>query len=581
MTLALQPLSKTPLQRAKDAYNARAGNHELKLAAALIADDAFASGAGWSGPLPKPQPGQPATDSSNISRITTEIKREFVSRNMLDNLVTRHVHGIAGRDPLQGFKVRRHLKDGEKPSKDEQARLDEFQQAYTNWWDNSGVWLNVQQALKNAVWSGKGTLRLFVPRSKLKVIREENGQPVYGIPGGLSLADALGFISVHAPEWNQAGVLRDGDRRVTGAYYRYTDEAQQDRWELMERVDEGGQTQTRVTPQATGNAAEDAFTDYPVSDLLIFEVSLNPLIKSSIVTLAKFLNKTLTMGSRNINLGGFVERTIMNAQMPGKMVDGKFVPDTYEVGLGSTGYLSGLPIKRVDPDTGRVEPTGGYTTPTIQYKDPIQWEPTFGKTIEGVREQLFDEAKQLHVLITGDATANGVSRQQAVNDFMTSLEPTRMALEQLLRWLMTTVLSLGLHFTDRLAEFEEFTATAQARASAVQPTTPEIDQALKLHEAGMISEETAMLRCGIEEVEQERARRQREGITPALAFKIAAAAPAPFITMKAFQIAFPALNIQDSDIEAQREIDLAKPEPAVDPAALDDPNADPGAQAAD
>lgn len=579
MTAPSLPLNKTPLQRAKDAYNARAGNHELKLAAALIADDAWASGAGWNGPLPKPQPGQPATDSSNISRITTEIKREFVSRNMLDNLVTRHVHGIAGREPLQGFKVRRHLREGEKPNAQEQERINEYQQAYTNWWDNSGVWLNVQQALKNAVWSGKGTVRLFVPRSKLKVIRQENGQPVYGIPGGLSLADALGFISVHAPEWNQAGVLRDGDRRVTGAYYRYSDENQQDRWELMERVDEGGQTQTRVTPQAT-NAAEDVFTDYPVSDLLIFEVSLNPLIKSSIVTLAKFLNKTLTMGSRNINLGGFVERTIMNAQMPGKMVDGKFVPDAYEVGLGSTGYLAGLPIKKVDENTGRTVETGGYTTPSIQYKDPIQWEPTFGKTIESVREQLFDEAKQLHVLITGDATANGVSRQQAVNDFMTSLEPTRMALEQLLRWLMTTVLSLGLHFTGRLAEFEEFTATAQARASAVQPTTPEIEQALKLHEAGMISEETAMLRCGIEEVEQERARRQREGITPALAFRIAADAPAPFIAMQAFMLAFPALEIKPEHVAAQREIDLAKPEPAVDPAALDDPADDP-LQAAD
>lgn len=48
MTLPAQPLSKTPLQRAKDAYNARNGDHELKLRAAMMADDQFASGLGWS-----------------------------------------------------------------------------------------------------------------------------------------------------------------------------------------------------------------------------------------------------------------------------------------------------------------------------------------------------------------------------------------------------------------------------------------------------------------------------------------------------------------------------------------------------
>ena len=49
MTLALQPLSKTPLQRAKDAYNARNGDHELKLRAAMMADDQFGpNGEGWS-----------------------------------------------------------------------------------------------------------------------------------------------------------------------------------------------------------------------------------------------------------------------------------------------------------------------------------------------------------------------------------------------------------------------------------------------------------------------------------------------------------------------------------------------------
>lgn len=570
-TMTAPVLTKTPLQRAKDAYNARNGDHALKLAAAMMQDDQWLGGAGWNGPLPRAS--DPA-DVGGIARLTAEIKREFVSQNMTDNLVTRHVHGIAGREPRQGVRVRRTLKDDEKPNPREQAQIDEFWAAYSDWWDNSGVWLDIQQTLKNAVWSGKGTLRLFIQRGKLKQVGLcEDGQPLYGVPAGLTLADALGYISVHAPEWNAAGVVRDGDRRVMGAYYRWADEQKQERWELMERAkDKNGTTITRVTPNAT-DSESDAHTDYPVSDLMIFEVSLNPLIKSSIIALSKFLNKTLTMGSRNINLGGFVERTILNAQMPGKTVDGKFIPDAYEVGLGSTGYIAGLPVKRVNPDTGRTEDTGGYTTPSIVYKDPIQWEGTFGKTIENVREMLFDEAKQLHVLITGDATANGVSRQQAVNDFMTSLEPTRMALEQLLRWLMTTVLGLGLHFTGRSAEWDAFKATASARASAVQPTSAEIETARNLRKDGLISLKSFYARIGIDDPETMRAEIAAEGITPDMALVLIASGLPAYVGLRAAQQAWPSLKITDEDVNLQRALDLADTSGDLIPAT--DPNADP------
>lgn len=539
------PIPKPLLQQAKDAYNARNGDHALRLAASMMADDQWFGGLGWSGPMPRPEG---SDTSASIARITAEIRREFVSQNLLDNVVTRHVYGIAGREPLLSIGPRRRLKENEKPSSTEAELITEYTDAFADWWDNSGAWLSVQQALKTAVWSGKGTLRLFVPKGKLKEITV-NGATSLGIPAGLTLAEALGYVSVHAPDWNAAGILRDTDRRVTGAYYRYTDELKQERWELQERA-EG---QTRVTPSA---ANPDSFTEYPVSDLLTFELSLNPLVRPSIVTLSKFLNKTLTMGSRNINLGGFVERTILNAQMPGKMVDGKFVPDAYEVGLGSTGYINGLPIKTFDEGSAKWKETGNYTTPSIQYKDPVQWEGTFGKTLASVREMIFDEAKQLHVLITGDATANGVSRQQAVNDFMTSLEPTRMALEQLLRWLMTTVLKLGLDFTGRLAEWDGFKVSAQARASAVQPTSAEVEAARQLRKDGLISRKTFYSRIGIEEGDAEAAALAAEGITPDIALVIIGSGLPAFVGMRAAQQAWPSLGITDEEVNLQRDIDL-------------------------
>ncbi|MFC4639812.1 hypothetical protein [Deinococcus hohokamensis] len=562
MTAPAAP-TKTPLQRAKDAQQARADKPDLKLTHKMMQDDHWADGAGWSGPLPEIDGTRDG--ATNVARITAQIQRGFVSRNLPENVVTRHVYGIAGREPLLGISTRRKLTDAQKPSAEEQARLTEYWDAYQEWWDNAGAWLVVQQALKTAVWSGKGTLRLFVPRSKLQDVQGPNG-PAKGVPGGLTLAQALGFISVHAPEWDQAGVIRDTDRRVTGAYYRYADELGQEHWELQKRGtfrDAAGTEVkgTKVTANATG-ADTDPADLYPVSDLLLFEVSLDPLIKESIRRLSKFGNKTLTMGSRNIDLGGFVERTILNAQMPGEWIkdntalDGRrFIPKPYNVGAGVTNFLSGTAILVPDPkDPKRMIPSGNFANPSINYKDPVGWS-TFGDTFEAVRQAVFEEARQLHVLITGDAMANGISRVQAVQDFITSLEPTRMALEQLLRWLIGTVLALGLHFTGRRAEWEAFKATAQARVSVVQPTPEQIKRANEMRDARRISYKMWCSLVGIEEPEAEQAALAAEPITQDVALVILEKAPA-WVGLRALSIAFPALKISEEDIAAQREADL-------------------------
>ena len=183
------------------------------------------------------------------------------------------------------------------------------------------------------------------------------------------------------------------------------------------------------------------------------------------------LDKVFTMGSRNMDLGGFTERTILNAQMPMTerkvMVDGKeesvMVRAKLYFGSGVTNNFNGLPMERLNPDTGKTE-IAGLTTPSIIYRDPTSFE-TFGGAIRAAKEAIYDEAKQLHVLMTGDASASGVSRQQAVTDFLTSLESTKHNLEQMFRWLLGTVLKMALHFMGRGSELEGWRISVQARFS--------------------------------------------------------------------------------------------------------------------
>ncbi len=569
----LSPVART-LKLGQDALEKRAGDQMLKLTASLFAGDHWAGGAGWTGPLPFGSTDQLTT------LIVTEVERTFVSRNLARDVVERHRNGIAGREPLWNLVPRRGLKKGEKPTAEEQARIDEYSAAITDWWDENGAWPAVQAALDTALWSGAGHLRLFISAHDLDELDpDEQGRPRRGIRTGTTLSEAMRRIQVHAPAWNQAGVVRDRDDRIVGAVHSWQDEQGQTHWEVHERSGQstvlhpdllGGGTDAEGSPPVT----------YPVPGLFLYELRLPRIITDSIQRLSKFVNKTLTMGSRNIDLGGFTETTILNAQRP----EGRFEPDpdapggkrwkraeNHLKGAGAVNYINGFEKFRVDPETGK-KVTDGVTTPSVIYKDPTPFQ-VFQDSLNTARMLIYDEARQLHVLITGDATANGISRQQAVNDFLSSLEPTRIQLEHLLRWLLDTVLRAALFLIGQTDAAKDLRVRVQARTSAVQPTPAEVDTAIKLHEKGLISEEEAMQRVGTEDVEASRTTRQAEGITPALAFRILESAPA-WIGVRALMLAFPALGLTDQDVAAHRELDLAVMPSPVDSAVLDDENAD-------
>lgn len=575
----------TPLQRAKDVQEARANNAALKLTARMIQDDAWAEGAGWSGPMP-----QPDKDGANDQALLmAQVRREFVSRNPLDNVVTRHVHGIAGREPSRAFTVARPLKDGEAPTREEQRRLNEYRDAFDDWWTNSGAFLAIQKALHTALWSEKGTVRLFIPRSKLEELPATDGHARRGVPAGLTLPQAMGYVSVAAPAWDAAGIVRDTDDRVQLGYYTYTDEQKRSCWEIHERgtfKDAQGRPfkGTKVTPAATG-AESDPGDVYPVPDLMLFEVRLTPLVRESLRSLVKFGNKTLTMGSRNINLGGFVETTILNAQMPGEWVKDesapggrRFVKAAYHKGAGTATFLTGVAVMQPDPqNSARMVPTGQIATPSINHKDPVSW-VTFGDTWAAIREAIYEEAKQLHVLISGDATASGVSRVQAVQDFLTSLDATAAALEQLTRWLMTTVTRLALYLAGRGEEWTGHAVTARARRSVVQPTPDQIRAANEMRDKRRISYKMWAALVGIDEPDEEQAALSSERITQDLALILVDKLPT-WLGLRAMQQAFPTLNITDEDIDAQREIDLAAPQSAgPQPADLTDDDLSAGSE---
>lgn len=577
---ALSPLARL-LQLTTAQRGALAENSTLALSAQLYAGDLWAAGRGWSGPRPAADSTRNAQDTA---RVSAEIERTFVSRNLARDIIDRHATGVIGREPLIGVLYR----DDRTPTQADATRLSEYDTALTDWAEASHAHLAAQRAVTTALTTGQGTVRLYVHRSNLDTLTDANGQPALGIRAGLSLSEAARRVSVHAPNWDQAGAVRDREGHVQGAWYTWTDEQGQTHTELHQHDTQGGVRRTLIHPDVRADGTSGTFDRIDTPDLWIYELRLDPLLTDSVRRLQLAANKTLTMGSRNIDLGGFVERTILNAQMPGQWKTDpdapggqRFVPATFNVGAGSTQFLSGVAIMERDPH-GQMRPTGQFSTPQVIYKDPTPFD-VFADTFEQLREAILDEANQLHILISGDASASGVSRQQAVNDFMSSLEPTRIAIEALLRWMYDAVLRFALQVTGRIAEADAVRIRAQARLSAVQPTPAEIKTTLELHQAGLLSRETTYSRLGVEDGDAEVSRLAAEAVTPTLALRLLETAPA-WVGLRALSLAFPALQITEEDIQAQRDLDLApptapadlNPDPLADPDPAD-PNADPDA----
>ncbi|MBZ9753191.1 phage portal protein [Deinococcus sp. HMF7604] len=566
------------LKLANDAATARAGDATMALNWKLYLGDLWAGGLGWNGPLPRSDTNHPG----DAARVGIEIERTFVSRNLTRDIVDRHQSGVAGREPLVNVIYR----DGRAVTDAERARLAEYDGALTDWAEDSSAWLAVQAAVRIALATRQSTVRLYVHRSSLDLLSGPEQAEKRGIRTGLTLSEAARRLSVHAPEWNQSGAIRDREGHVQGAWYKYLDEQGQEHWEIQEHGRQSGQRVTVVHPDVLTQGIDNSpATTYQTPDLWIYELRLEPLISDSVRRLQRAASKVLTMGSRNIDLGGFVERTILNAQMPGEYktgADGQrtFVPAPYNVGPGTTNFLAGNVVMQAHPDPqlakqGKLVPTGQFTRPEVVYKDPAMYE-VFTAGFEQMREAILDEANQLHVLISGDASASGVSRQQAVNDFLSSLEPTRIALEGLLRWLYEAVLRFALEMTGRIGEAQDLRVRVQARISAVQPTPAEVETAMKLHAAGLISRESAHGRIGVEDSEAEVARMAAEGITPTVAMRIAELAPA-WVGLRALSLAYPALLIREEDIAAQRDLDLAPPTAPAEPDDEPDPDLDPDA----
>jgi hypothetical protein len=457
-----------------------------------------------------------------FNQTMAQLKEGFVSENVIKEIDDRHVAGVFGREPLWGFvpqklpsqssitrrrkfsKIFNVLSSAIGAAKEflgqsADPRAQEADDALTVWWDRAEPRQKLKEALRVCLNEERALLRLFVPRG----LRDENGE----IPRQKSLTEALSLIHIDVVCSDKGGVFIDSNTQKPFGLYVY--KADQSTCVELSYVNDSGQTVLQVLSDNPALAVEPIA--YAMQGRLwMHEVVRPALITEQIRSEQRALNLTKTKLTRNVNMAGDLERAIMNAERPKKKVRvadssqasgyrEETVDSEYLTGAGVTNLVTGLLIKDAD---GKII---GRANPNISYRNPVPID-TFVGTRAECRESMLGQAQQLHIMISGDSTVSGRSREQARGEYRGSLKDSKEPFDGAGRWIIEAPLWLAAQFCDRTSEFAHLRGVFDCVIED-GPISPEERAANREDvKAKLLSPESAMSRNGVEDTDAELAR---------------------------------------------------------------------------
>ena len=485
----------------------------------LYGGDHWLEGDGWTGP----RPDEGVTGESTVMEA---IERAFVSKNIVREVADRHTTGVVGREPSWAFTTSRVDKDGigtAALSSQDDGRINEISQALTVWWDEKGLHDIFGQIVLTALLGHKAPLRFYIPPGLVTA----NGRL---IDRPRTLEEALQYVFLHAPSPSQASVLIDPKTMRKGAVYVWQDAQDASRpvvggvrssvsdWHA-EVVSLAGVGQDAITTikevTDTGvQSTQQTARLFLGGRLTVNELRLPVMITEQVRKLQYMVNQSFTMAQQNSVLAGFLERTVLNGQMPGHEVEDetrpgrkRWVPDPLYVGAGAANFIAGFPIQ----DQGGN--TTGYTSPSMVYGQPVT-PKTFEETVRMAYKAILEEVQQVHYLLAAENYLSGDSRRQARADFDASLRRTAGRVNIVGRWVIETAVYMAHNLMQ--ADRRQLTTIRGTFTTRVDPgpaTSEGIRSAIELFDSGNLDQVTTMEWSGVDDpdmvikrIEEDRAR---------------------------------------------------------------------------
>ncbi|HLP88426.1 MAG TPA: phage portal protein [Nostocaceae cyanobacterium] len=423
----------------------------------------------WTGPMPP-------IDDPHYQEVLSEIEKGFISNNLIKECVDRYVSALVSLTPqwyLKSNSTTTEVGNNRPPEVAEGEKLLqqwlEQMNRYVALHDCDDDSTPLTQAVLQMLVCGRGYLRLYQP----KRYKESNAQ-------------LYQKIRLHCPVINSVTVNRDDDGEITAITYSYKGGKE------TQELDPGkGTLKFTITSKEETQTWESNFD----GRWTIYELRAAPLINTDIKREQNAINKALTMLGRNLDMAGFLERVITNAQLPGHWIDDpnrpgkqKFVPSDkpLELGPGKTTFLSGAVTK-----------DGQILSPNVVYRDPVDI-TTFEKSVAIFATRLYLGFNQGHILAGNDGSINGISRVQMRQDAAIALDHKAPIIENA----FACILEVVLRYIDPI-KFKNVTAVVKLRKNINYITPEDNAESRSNYQAGLISRSTAMSKIGIEDTDAE------------------------------------------------------------------------------
>lgn len=410
-----------------------------------------------------------------------------------------------------------------------QKKIDEANDLITNRWDRDRIHKLLMQLTMNLICKDRAVSRIFLPEDAFD---EDEDYGLNDFKGGAlstfvnstedeegravdvsfaSIEDAMNALTVQILPLGESGFVKDVNGRVVGAFYKYTHpDTKKEETEVTYYSRKEKKTAVEII-DVSGRFEEFNRVHYELDGrLTIFEMSGATIVRKDILTHVRAVDHSSTMLVMNNSFAGFRERLFLNAEPPTKTEWRNGVKleidDELDNGPGTDLFVTGQAIE--NPLTKEIT---NYATPSVIYKDPVNQDGLLNSInhhIQRILENMF----QAHILIAGDATSSGTSRQQAVQDHIASLNLIEQEVDAFMRWLIETMLHLAADLAGKPGYFSELKAVSECRISAVRPTSEERKNIIEEYNNDLRSRENAMTAIGVDDPVAERMQIIREKI---------------------------------------------------------------------
>lgn len=448
--------------------------------------------------------------------IKNRVEPQFTPSDAIAEAVSRWVNALVKTEADVQFVAREMTAKGDdgKPAMTDRqaARAAEIRALANTWWDGVRLWEDVRTAARRSRWSGRGVLRVRIPDG----LREEQKQgetTTRVIPTGLTAVDALSRVALSAEESNAAAIYTDPDTLRESAILLFKD-GEQEKAHVWE-IDENG---VLVVREISGTESSEPIHVPSATRLPIVEMSAELMVTEVVRRQQRRLNFLETLVTRNGETASFPERYATNAAPQGiwtRTLSPDVKPLETEEINGETWYLYEVPLtlgastfvnlrgfKYTVNDAGDT----AVTSPGVTRFEPVH--PSFAiDPAVHAYAVLMRNCHQGHVLAAEAAQRSGFSLEQARADFETDVEKGRGPVESLIAGVIEAALSLAAAMSTEAAEIlRDYKPVVTLHIDTGPRSVAERTQDSADVAAGLLSDETAMLRAGIEDVAAERQR---------------------------------------------------------------------------